>query len=215
MYPFVFHTELRLVALTGIGVKTLGELRHALSVVPGSSIFYHTHHQYLAHHFQKPVYYNDFALWVMEALHDEVLAEKLAALDLLDYTTVRELRDAIIATVDRHLETSPASASAVSTPDEAFHFCRSRSFVLPTDLVAADVGDFFVKLPGVTNASLYFHYFEARLRLNARTNDFSRWFEAVGRSDVAEAIDAINPYVRTLEELKQDIIAIGSRFGAT
>ena len=47
--PFVFHTERRLVMLTGRSARNLAELLEHIRQVSGSSIFYHTHHQYLSH----------------------------------------------------------------------------------------------------------------------------------------------------------------------
>ena len=60
--PFIFDTELRLVMLTGLNARSLPELRQTLKRVPGSSVFFHTHQEHLAHNFQKPVSYNDFAV---------------------------------------------------------------------------------------------------------------------------------------------------------
>ena len=59
--PFIFETERRLVMLTGDRARNLNELPDYITKVSGSSIFYHTHHQYLSHHFEKPVFHNDFA----------------------------------------------------------------------------------------------------------------------------------------------------------
>lgn len=92
---FTFYTEHRLVLLTGAKASNLAGLLNGVHAVPGSSIFYHTHHQYLAHHFEKPLFHNDFALWVAEALQDEHLAEQLASVDLLAFARVRELRETI------------------------------------------------------------------------------------------------------------------------
>ena len=66
--PFVFYTERRLVALTGLRASNLDQLLGNLRDVPGSSIFYHTHQMYLSHHFETPAFTNDFALLVSEAL---------------------------------------------------------------------------------------------------------------------------------------------------
>lgn len=207
---FIFDTELRLVVLTGVKVRTLRELRAQLPKVPGSSIFFHTHQEYLAHEFERsPRYYNDFARWVSQTLREEALAEKLAAIDLLAFTTIRQLRTTIIETVDHYLETLRRPGYECR-PEEAFHFCRSRSFVLPTGIVANDVDDFFQKVASISNASLYFHFFEARLRLRRRSSDFSRWLSDRGRPDLAESIDALNPYVRTLDELRRDIVRLGT-----
>ena len=76
--PFYFYTERRLVRLTGRRARTLAELMGHVEEVSGSSIFYHTHHLYLSHHFLKPVFYNDFANWAMDALQERELGEKLA-----------------------------------------------------------------------------------------------------------------------------------------
>ena len=211
---FIFDTELRLVVLTGLKAHDLSELRELLATVPRSSIFFHTHQQYLAHNFRRPHYNNDFAEWVSRALREEALAEKLAAIDLLAFTAMRELRSAFVEAIDEYRAKSTTPAP-VGRKDEAFHFCRSKSFVLPTGIVADDVPDFFSKLQLITNASLYFHFFEARLRLGRRTSDFSRWLQDRGREDLATAIDALDPYIRTLDELKQDIIQIGLESGPT
>ena len=210
--PFIFDTELRLVVLTGLKARSLRELRQTLKRVPGSSVFFHTHQEYLAHNFQKPVYYNDFAVWVSEVMREEALAEKLAAIDLLAFTTIRELRDEIVHTIADN-EAAASRDPYECRPEEAFHFQRSKSFVLPTGIVAHDVPEFFEKLRLISNASLYFHFFEARLRLGRRTSDFSRWLKDRGCDDLASAIDGLNPYVRTLDELKQDIVALGRDAG--
>jgi hypothetical protein len=171
--PFIFHTERRLVSLTGLRAKNLHELLSALREVSGSSIFYHTHQQYLSHHFEKPLFYNDFALWVSHALQEERLAEKLAAIDLLAFTSIRQLREAIIAVIETYLDENGGRIRDCPPGDE-FHFCKSKSFIMPTGIVAHEVPEFFNKLPQVTNISMYFHFFEARLRLERPTNDFSR-----------------------------------------
>jgi hypothetical protein len=56
--------------------------------------------------------------------------------------------------------------------------------------------------------ALYFHFFEARLRLERRTNDFSAWLSSIGETELAEQIDRLNPYDYTLDELKQKIIEL-------
>ena len=75
--PFGFHTEQRLVILTGRKASNLEELLFHLSEVSGSCIFYHTHYLYLTHHFEKPRFYNEFANWVSQALQEERLASSI------------------------------------------------------------------------------------------------------------------------------------------
>ncbi len=121
------------------------------------------------------------------------MGEKLAAIDLLSFTSIRELREAIIATIERHLGEDGRRLRDCPPGDE-FHFCRSKSFIMPTGLVAHDPKEFFELLPQVTNVSLFFHFFEARLRLEKPTNDFSEWLEWRGEQALAKAIDNIDPY---------------------
>ena len=207
--PFVFYTERRLVGLTGRKARNLGELLKHLKEVSGSSIFYHTHYLYLVHHFEKPRFYNEFANWASHAIQDERLAEKLAAIELLTITSIRDLRTAIVTTVEEHLKNDGTSRDCPA--GDEFHFCEAKSFIMPTGVVAKDVPEFFEQLARVTNACLHFHFFEARLRLERPTNDFSQWLKDLGERRLAKAIDRLNPYVMTLDELKQEISKLGRR----
>jgi hypothetical protein len=207
--PFVFFTELRLAVMTGVVARDLPELRQGLAGVPGSSIFHHTHQAYLSQHFQRPVYYNDFARWLADALREYALAEQVAALDMLSFTSVRQLREAMIALVDERLAAGGSMPAAPA--GEQFYFCRSQSFILPSGLVAPTVPDLFTAIEKASHASLYYHFFEARLRLGRPSNNFSDWLIRKGRADLAAMIDAIDPYVRTLDELKADLAAVGRK----
>lgn len=209
--PFRFSTERRLIVLTGLSARNLRELAAVLKTVSGSSIFYHTHHQYLAHHFQSPIVYNDFASWVFQALQEDSLGEKLAAVDLLAFTTVRKLREAILELIEARLQEDGNLREC--PPGNEFHFCKSKSFVMPTGIVARNPVEFFVKLPAVTHGSLYFHFFEARLRLKHTTNDFSNWLRSQGQAKLADAINELDPYSRTLDELKEEILELGFKYG--
>jgi len=206
--PFVFSTEWRLVSLTGRKASNLEELLKHLKEVTGSSIFYHTHQQYLAHHFEKPSFHNDFSIWVSQALLEERLAEQLASIDLLAFSSIRELREAIIELVEDFVK-GVRGRLRESPPGQEFYFCEAQSFVMPTGVVAATVPEFFEALQLVSNISIYFHFFEARLRLERPYNDFSQWLCQHGEKDLANAIDRINPYELTLDELKSQIMRIG------
>jgi hypothetical protein len=207
--PFVFQTERRMVMLTGKSARNLVELLEHIREVSGSSIFYHTHHKYLSHHFEKPVFHSDFSSWVSLALLEEALSEKLVAIDILSFGSIRELREAIINTIESYLaEIGDRRQNCL--PGQEFHFCESKSFIMSSGIVAHDIKDFFAKLPKVSNTSLYFHFFEARLRLEHTTNDFSSWLCYRGAEELAQAIDRLNPYQMTMEELRDEIIKLGT-----
>src|SRR5579863_2009028 len=154
IHPFVFYTERRLVVLTGRKTKNLEELLSHLYQVSGSSVFYHTHYLYLTHHFEKPKFYNDFANWVSHSLQEEQLAERLAAIDLLAVTSIRDLRQAIVSTIQEHLNVAGTVRHDCPWGDE-FHFCEAKSFIMPTGVVAHDVSEFFDELARVSNSCLH------------------------------------------------------------
>ena len=211
--PFAFYTERRLVVLTGRKASNLEQLLCHLTQVSGSCIFYHTHYLYLIHHFEKPRFYNEFANWASQELQDERLAERLAAIDLLAMTSIRELREAIVATLRRHLE-GDQRVRRECPPGSEFHFCEAKSFIMPTGQVAHNVPEFFETIAQVTNACLRFHFFEARLRLERPTNDFSQWLGGLGETRLARKIDRLNPYSMTLDELKHEIVKLGRKYRA-
>lgn len=210
--PFHFYTERRLVQLTGLTARSLPELLALLREVPGSCIFYHTHHLFLSHHFEKPVMYNDFSNWASSALREEELAEKLSAINLLEFTSVRQIREAMIALLEEQLGKANMGWRECPRGYE-FRFCKSKSFIMPTGIVAVDIPEFFASLARISNISLYFHFLESRLRLECRTNDFSQWLGACGEDALAAAINRLDPYAVTLPELRNQILELGRRDG--
>ncbi len=101
---FRFFTQFHLTELTGQKVRDLPEMLAMLKTVPGSVIYHHTHrflknNQHLTHEPQ-----NEFAYWVSHVLQEERLGEKLAALDIIQYGSIRGLRERLILTVEDHVQ---------------------------------------------------------------------------------------------------------------
>ncbi|MBI4227563.1 MAG: hypothetical protein HY600_04750 [Candidatus Omnitrophica bacterium] len=208
--PFQFSTRLTLREATGLQAVSLGQLLRHLKTVPGSVVFHHTHHYLQQHQSLTPEPPNDFAYWVTEVLGDKVLGEQLASVDTVQCPSIRALRDQLAATLERALRARPLLRSQAVPADEAFHFIKAVSVVLPTPYHAATLPEFLEALQGVTIDSLYFHVFEARLRLE-RGNDFARWFEALGEPALARKVAALDPYTHTMEELRQTIVTLVRR----
>jgi len=205
--PFRFHTRLHLTELTGLKASNLMQLCELIKVVPGSSIYHHTHRFLQIHQYLSPEPPNDFAYWVTEALGEDELAEKLASIDTVQYSTIRALREKIIRTIEDYLKKNPLSKMRFARPGEEFPFMKSVSFVLPTNYTVQTVEEFVDVLKKITIDSIYFHIFEARLRLEKETNDFSYWLEAsVGDKVLADEIAKLDPYTRTLEDLRKVLI---------
>jgi hypothetical protein len=73
--------------------------------------------------------------------------------------------------------------------------------------VAYDLTEFTDILGRIGIDSIYFHLFEARLRLGRPTNDFSLWIESsLGKSGLAGRIAKLDPYTCTLESLRARIL---------
>jgi hypothetical protein len=130
----------------------------------------------------------------------------------MQYSTIRDLREKIASTIENYLKDSPLAKLKFARSGEEFHFIKSVSFILPTNYAAYDLKEFAEVLKKITIDSIYFHIFEARLRLEKPTNDFSCWIEnSLGDKELANNISGFDPYTRTLEDLRNKIIQIVER----
>src|SRR3989338_2479977 len=111
--PFRFVTQISITQITHWKAKNIHELLSCLKEVPGSVIYHHTHRFLLQHQFLSPEPPNDFSYWVDTSLQDDALAEKLAAIDTVRYTTIRDLREKIVQTVEKHIAHHPNGREAV------------------------------------------------------------------------------------------------------
>ena len=210
--PFRFYTRLHLSELTGLRASTLNQLLDIIKEVPGSSIYHHTHRFLQQHQYLSPEPPNDFAYWVADVLGEDELGERLASIDTIQYSTIRSLREKIASTIENYLKDSPLAKLKFARSGEEFHFIKSVSFILPTNYIAYDLKEFAEVLKKITIDSIYFHIFEARLRLEKPTNDFSFWIEnSLGNKELGEDISGFDPYTRTLEDLRNTIIQIIER----
>ncbi|MCM8779454.1 MAG: DUF5752 family protein [Candidatus Omnitrophica bacterium] len=207
--PFRFFTRLHLTELTGLRASNLTQLISLIKEVPGSCIYHHTHRFLQQHLYLSPEPPNDFAYWVSEVLGEDELGERLASIDTMQFSTIRELREKIIEVIERYLKDKPQSKLSFAHEGEEFHFIKSVSFILPTPYIAYDLREFVDILKKVTIDSIYFHIFEARLRLEKGKNDFSHWIEAsLGDKELAEEISHLDPYTRTLDDLRKTLVKL-------
>ncbi|OGS44172.1 MAG: hypothetical protein A2539_01795 [Elusimicrobia bacterium RIFOXYD2_FULL_34_15] len=203
--PFRFYTRLNLTELLGVKAKNLAELLEGLKSVPGSSIYYHTHRFLQQHHFLSPEPPNDFAYWVSNILQENKLGEQLASIDIMQFKKISELREEFISVIEKHINTSQIIREAPGGAE--FYFMKSVSFIIPTRQIVNNLTEFAEAIKKVSINSVYFHMFEARLRLEREYNDFSNWFEnELGESDLAKKISSLDFYTHTLDSLRQKIV---------
>lgn len=206
--PFQFYTRLSLREATGLRAVTLSQLLKFIRTVPGSVIYHHTHHYLQQHQYLTPEPPNDFAYWVTEVLGEGKLGEQLASIDTIQFQSIRALRERIAEVIEEHLKGRPLLRMRAADPEEAFHFVKAVSVVVPTPYQASNLGEFAECLKAVTVDSIYFHIFEARIRLQRGSNDFSLWLESVGEKICAQAVASLDPYTHTMEELRQAILRL-------
>lgn len=202
--PFVFYSRLNLLELTGRKASDAAELLEGIKEVPDAVIYHHTHRYLEQHRYLSPEPPNDFAYWVIHTLGDEFLGERLASLDICQFSSVSALRQALVRCFDGATRTNGNTRRA--SPGYEFQFIKALTFVIPTGHVAHDLAEFLRGVEQVTVHSLYYHIFEARLRLQKGTNDFSHWLEeSLGEKELAGQIARLDPYTHTMEGLRQKI----------
>jgi hypothetical protein len=208
--PFYFNTSAHLLRITTQKANTLAELLDALRVCPDDSIFQHTFRTLQELHFIREGFSNDFAHWALTACNEPGLAEQLASVDVREFTSLGELRERFVQIVEKHLQLNPADGQRMA--EETFYFCAADIVVMPTKFVAATLQDFAKGLREVSVHSIHHHFIEARLRIKLMSNDFSQWlYEDVGLTDVARALNRIDIYTVTLEDVRKQMLRIVER----
>ncbi len=203
--PFHFVTQTSLIELTGLRACDIYELLKHLKEVPLSVIYYHTHHFLKQHQFLSPEPPNDFAYWVTHVIQEDRLGEQLAAIDTVRFSSLKTLREALVGTIERYL--ARGRSTRVAPEGEEFHFMKARSFVMGTSYQASSLQEFLEAIQKISLSSLYHHMFEARLRLEKGTNDFSLWLETeLGETALGKTIARLDPYTLPLEGLRDKIV---------
>lgn len=207
--PFYFKTHFHLVRLLGIRVKNPRQLLAGIKKVPLSSIYYHTHRFLRQHHYLSPEPPNDFAYWLTNILGVRDLGEQFFSVNTIDFHNLRELRAEFVTILENYVSKHKRNATCAEGLE--FHFVSCKTFVLPTPYVAHDLKEFGEILSKISLNSLYYHMFEARMRLERNENDFSAWLKGIGYATIAREVSRFDPYTITLEGLRKKIIGIINR----
>ncbi len=196
-----------LLQTTGLKTATLSELIHAVRVVAPQAVFHHTHQSYLKGTQVAPEYTNDFAVWVAQSLEERALAEKLASMDFYSMRSAEEIRTSLINILEDYQKNFPTPRSA--RKGEEFFFNSSVTLVIPTGLSVFNLNEFKSSLQKVGPSSIYYHFFEAHVRLESPSDDFSFWIEqSLGRKDLCNRIRQVDPYLYSLEGLREKLLEL-------
>jgi hypothetical protein len=205
--PFYFNTASHLLRIGRQRADNLSQLLEGLQTCPEDSIFQHTFRTLAEHHFIREGFSNDFAHFAFAACNEVGLAERLASVDVREYTSVESLRERIVSIVADYLKKNPRSGDRAAL--EPFYFCASDTVVIPTTAVARNIEEFAQCLEKISVHSIHYHFIEARLRLKLNSNDFSVWLEEeLGLGPLADKLNRIDIYTSTLNDVRRSLVRI-------
>ena len=211
MNTFQFMTKSDLTILLGRKARNAKELYAGLREVPAMSVYFHTHRFLQEHHYLSPEPPNDFAYWVTDVLNDDILGERLASIDIMQFVSIDEIRQRFLSILEEYLQTAER---IIDCPrGEEFHFMSCQTFTFLTPYTASSLGEFQEILEKVSINAIYYHMFDARMRPELGNNDFSIWIRDSGYPQLAEAIHALDPYSHTLDGLRKAIIKLVGNHG--
>ena len=205
--PFYFNSAAHLLRIGREKATNLQELLEAVRNCAEASIFQHTFQTLEEHHFIKEGFSNDFSHWAFAACNEVELAERLASLDVREFTSIPTLRERIVRIIEEYLQKNPRAATRPAM--EPFYLMASDLVVVPTPYVARNLEEFADGLRKVSIHAIYYHFIDARLRLKLNNNDFSVWLE--GELDLVQAADRLNRidiYTSTLEGARRNILKV-------
>ena len=205
--PFYFNSSAQLLRIGREKATGLGDLLEGLRSCPDDSIFQHTFQTLQEHHFIREGFTNDFAQWAFAACNEVGLAERLAGVDVREFTSIIALRQRLVEITEDYLNRNPRARERVAL--EPFYFCASDTVVVPTPFVARNLTEFAEALQRVSIHSIHYHFIEARLRLKLNSNDFSVWLEEeLDLGTLADRLNRIDIYTSTLQDVRSKILRI-------
>ncbi len=205
--PFYFNSASHLLRIGREKATTLMELLEAIRTCPESSIFQHTFQTLAEHHFISSGFSNDFSHWAFASCNEVELAERLAAIDVREFTSIAALRERLIHVIESYLQKNPRAAARAAM--EPFYLMASDLVVVPTPYVARNLEEFADGLRKVSIHAIYYHFIDARLRLKLNSNDFSVWLDKeLDLPQAADRVNRIDIYTSTLEDVRRGILKI-------
>jgi Family of unknown function (DUF5752) len=203
--PFYFNSASHLLRIGREKANNLQELLEAIRTCGESSIFQHTFQTLEEHHFIREGFSNDFSHWAFASCNEVGLAERLAAIDVREFTSIATLRERLVLIMEEYLQKNPRAATRPAM--EPFYLMASDLVIVPTPYVARNLEEFAEGLRKVSIHAIYYHFIDARLRLKLNNNDFSVWLETdLDLAQAAARLNRIDIYTSTLEGVRRGIL---------
>ena len=126
--PFYFNSAAHLLRISRDKAMNLQELLDAVRTCSDACIFQHTFQTLEEHHFIREGFSNDFSHWAFSACNEVELAERLAGLDVREFTSIASLREQVVRLVEDYLRKYPRAATR--TAMEPFYLMASEVVVV-------------------------------------------------------------------------------------
>jgi len=202
---FEFKQCVSILKSTGRKARTLRELREVIAAVSDESIFHHTYQYFLKGHILE--YTNDFAHWAGESLEESALSEHLSSIDPYDFSSIAELRERLLKTIDGYLEMFPEPREAMA--GDEFYLNQTITLTFPVGIRVTNLAEFLIAIKYIDAGCIYYHFYEARIRLGSGVDDFSAWIQNVLlKKDLADRVRAIDPLMHSVEGIREHIIEV-------
>ncbi|MFO7984543.1 MAG: DUF5752 family protein [Desulfatiglandaceae bacterium] len=191
---------------TGKRAQNLRELREYLRTVSTNSIYYHFWGGLLRPRFDDPEYHNDFAIWSAHSIYNKPLAERLAVIDPVAFSSLEDLRIELLGLIEESLDETEYPVWA--NRDDQFEFIQHQIVVFDTRRWVDRPEQLTEILPELSRGSIFFHFIDARRRNENTLDDFQNWLGQFGDPyrETCEAIAAIDPYFSDLKRIKESLI---------
>jgi hypothetical protein len=201
--PFDFKQCVCILKSTGRNARDLRELKELLASVSDESLAHHTYQYFLSGHVFE--YTNDFAQWAAKSLGEKPLSEYLSNVDPYSFMDINDLRQHLLHIIEGRLEEPPEPRGAML--GDEFYFSEAVTLVFPAGIRVQNLAEFLMGIRYVDKSSIYYHFYEARMRLRDGVDDFSRWFlGALGNTGLTQAMKGVDPFMHTLEGIRAHII---------
>jgi hypothetical protein len=214
--PAVFAIkDCALIAIaTGHRAINLKELRDILNTISSDSIFYHFWGNLLQPRFEEREYNNDFASWAWHGMHDATLAERLAVIDPTDFADLEDLRQELLEIIEERLDEQGYLSWLQAT--SRFEFIRSQIVIFDTGHRVETPEKLAELLPNLSTGSIFYHFIDARRRLDSHGDDFSFWLSGHGErcSELCSLLSGIDPYFGSLHQIKNQLVKTFTDFFA-
>lgn len=205
--PFAVKDCTLITRMAGISTAmNLRELQERIRICPEECLFHHFCETVIRPTFDDPEFHNDFAIWARRQLRDRVLAERLGIINPYRLNSLEELREVVLDILEERL--SEVHHIPWAPAGQEFQFMRAVTVVFDTGMKLRTPEDLHTQLPHMSHGSIYYHFVEARRRVDDRLDDFSLWLKGFGDgvTPIIDALSGVEFYFVALWELQRRLI---------